>query len=601
MASIVDYLKSIGRPSDFASRSVLAGQQGITNYTGTAEQNLALLGKLQTPRTPPGTYTGGGLTLNVPQPDLSSIESQVKNIQSQIPIIQSAISQLPPVSPTTSDVNIGANVPPTATTTPALSISGEAAARAKILQDTLRQQADEARARADAAQAKIDQYTATQREVLETTKATIPEPLRLGYEEAKQKELYVTKNFEANQKLVDELETLLTEGNELIKQQKEQTGLGAIRNPRINQTISDVNARTGVIEATINARNGQISQAYTMIDRVVDEAKVFRNDQLSYYTNLYNFYENLKDTEGKKLVSLTSDEKSYINAQISLLEQQNNQAQEVSNTIKQAMIDPNTALAYSEAGVTLNDTVEQIKEKLANYAYTREVQQQNDDMALKGYSYLVPGQSTPSGSETITTQDRFGNEKTWYKPKEVKPSDLTPNQQFNAAMDLAKFVSGQTKLSQEVIRNANGLQTLWNNHLSGQREVKSLNAVSQAIITSYAKILDPGSVVRESEYARTPEGLSLLGRADGWLERMKRGGAGLTEKDLQSFVDAVNLLATEAKKQIDSETQRAIDFGKRTGVDTTFVGGGYYSEQSTPQGQTAPPQSVDLSDIDLKF
>ncbi len=50
--SIVDYLKSIGQPSDFASRSRLAAQHGITNYTGTATQNTQLLGILRTQASP---------------------------------------------------------------------------------------------------------------------------------------------------------------------------------------------------------------------------------------------------------------------------------------------------------------------------------------------------------------------------------------------------------------------------------------------------------------------------------------------------------------------------------------------------------------------
>lgn len=45
--SIVDYLKSIGRDSSYAVRKALAAQYGITNYSGTAEQNLALLDKLR--------------------------------------------------------------------------------------------------------------------------------------------------------------------------------------------------------------------------------------------------------------------------------------------------------------------------------------------------------------------------------------------------------------------------------------------------------------------------------------------------------------------------------------------------------------------------
>ncbi|MDD5178319.1 MAG: hypothetical protein PHT54_03520 [Candidatus Nanoarchaeia archaeon] len=45
--SIVDYLKSVGQTSDYASRVKLASQYGISNYMGTADQNLQLLGLLR--------------------------------------------------------------------------------------------------------------------------------------------------------------------------------------------------------------------------------------------------------------------------------------------------------------------------------------------------------------------------------------------------------------------------------------------------------------------------------------------------------------------------------------------------------------------------
>lgn len=51
--SIVDYLKSIGKPSDYASRAALAKQSGISNYTGSAEQNKQLLGLLNKPSPTP--------------------------------------------------------------------------------------------------------------------------------------------------------------------------------------------------------------------------------------------------------------------------------------------------------------------------------------------------------------------------------------------------------------------------------------------------------------------------------------------------------------------------------------------------------------------
>ncbi len=45
--SIVDYLSLAGKPGDFDSRARLAEQNGIANYTGSAEQNLNLLGLLK--------------------------------------------------------------------------------------------------------------------------------------------------------------------------------------------------------------------------------------------------------------------------------------------------------------------------------------------------------------------------------------------------------------------------------------------------------------------------------------------------------------------------------------------------------------------------
>lgn len=45
--SIVDGLNSVGYDSSFASRKILATQLGISNYTGTAEQNLKMINLLK--------------------------------------------------------------------------------------------------------------------------------------------------------------------------------------------------------------------------------------------------------------------------------------------------------------------------------------------------------------------------------------------------------------------------------------------------------------------------------------------------------------------------------------------------------------------------
>lgn len=47
--SIVDYLKSIGTPSDFDSRADLAAKNGISDYSSSADQNIHLLALLKNP------------------------------------------------------------------------------------------------------------------------------------------------------------------------------------------------------------------------------------------------------------------------------------------------------------------------------------------------------------------------------------------------------------------------------------------------------------------------------------------------------------------------------------------------------------------------
>lgn len=63
--SLTDYMKSKGLDASFANRAKLAKQYGITNYEGTAAQNLALLAKLQANEKPAKVNTNNSkLTTN---------------------------------------------------------------------------------------------------------------------------------------------------------------------------------------------------------------------------------------------------------------------------------------------------------------------------------------------------------------------------------------------------------------------------------------------------------------------------------------------------------------------------------------------------------
>ena len=70
---------------------------------------------------------------------------------------------------------------------------------------------------------------------------------------------------------------------------------------------------------------------------------------------------------------------------------------------------------------------------------------------------------------------------------------------------------------------------------------------AQAVLVTFQKVLDPTSVVRESEYARSSAGLALDDRIRGALERLAQGGAGVPLAELEKF-------ARVAREAVEKQT-----------------------------------------------
>jgi len=67
---------------------------------------------------------------------------------------------------------------------------------------------------------------------------------------------------------------------------------------------------------------------------------------------------------------------------------------------------------------------------------------------------------------------------------------------------------------------------------------------AQTVLVTFQKILDPPSVVRESEYMRSAAGQSLLNRIQGYVEQLQKGGAGISIKELEKFYALAKEAAT---------------------------------------------------------
>jgi hypothetical protein len=140
----------------------------------------------------------------------------------------------------------------------------------------------------------------------------------------------------------------------------------------------------------------------------------------------------------------------------------------------------------------------------------------------------------------------------------------------------------------------NGMLTLWNDFVKkGSND--SRIALDQGIVTLYNKILDPGSVVRESEFARTESGQALIKRMQGLMPKLKQGGTGLEIGELREMVEAGEALRNAAEVEfngaIDGYRTSVQDFGD-LGIDLDRVLG-----EST---RTEKPEIAEITGKTLK-
>lgn len=145
------------------------------------------------------------------------------------------------------------------------------------------------------------------------------------------------------------------------------------------------------------------------------------------------------------------------------------------------------------------------------------------------------------------------------------PKELQEQMQKNtdAAFDRAdKFAADPTvKSNAEIKRQYSIMESALASMEDNLKAGKSISTQDQTIVTTFNKILDPGSVVREGEFARTAEGQSLLSRLQGKLQQVVQGGSGSTPDVLREAAMMAREFVTRSnqsfQKKVESEVQKA--------------------------------------------
>jgi len=171
------------------------------------------------------------------------------------------------------------------------------------------------------------------------------------------------------------------------------------------------------------------------------------------------------------------------------------------------------------------------------------------------------------------------------------PSTYTLRQRVDLQQILTRFGNIQAvKDFTEMERYVQGMDAA----MKEAQTTKNFVAVDQTLINAFNKLNDPTSVVRESEYARTKNDISLINRLRGKVGidgKLAVGGAGLTINDREALARMAQRFYVKAKERYDEAYQEASDE-----ADVFMVGEGFRRSRRKKGEQTpttpAPREGV---------
>lgn len=99
----------------------------------------------------------------------------------------------------------------------------------------------------------------------------------------------------------------------------------------------------------------------------------------------------------------------------------------------------------------------------------------------------------------------------------------------------------------------------------------SAPAGSQGVLVTFQKILDPTSVVRESEYARSGSGLPLMSAIEGQWMKIKEGGAKVPVADLEKFVELARKFAKNQAAFANQTKEQIDELAKEYGLNPALI------------------------------
>lgn len=193
-------------------------------------------------------------------------------------------------------------------------------------------------------------------------------------------------------------------------------------------------------------------------------------------------------------------------------------------------------------------------------------------------------------SDLSTQKELLGLQKTQAEIESAKKTSAYTKDQLKDATTLRKeFDTNKAVKNFNILqRSVAGLRQAADISLTGKGRIAS----DQALAVLFQKMLDPDSVVRESEYARTPEGAAMLSKVRAYLPKLQKGGLALINEDRQAIVEMGERLLEEGVKVYNRQYDRFDNIAKSYGTDPKLIFGETLSRiELKPKGEEQPEES----------
>lgn len=436
--SIVDYLKSIGKDASYQARATLASQHGITNYTGSAEQNLQLLNKLKTTTTPTSPIPTS-TTPTQQQQDLSKVLTEIQKRQAagtftpttdQSALIQRAQSTLPSSVTNVNQLGTTPTLPADATSTtyPQVNIIDATSVSDYIQKQQEKLEAERATAQAALSKAGLTGTGTSPQEQLFTgylEKAPVADyrsalttaqseygvtealsDVKLQSEKVAQMKAAI-ENLDLQRQ--NELDVANTRLASMTSIQAEKNAINERYDSQRVKLVGDYNIEAAILAAKSN----NLSEANNLVQYAVQAYTADITAEINRFNNLYSLASDW-------VSSLDAQEKSILDdAKAELERERDLETTRLNNVL-------NLKLQYPNAGINPTDTLEEATAKAEKIATSdaeverkiRQAQLSQLESEASGQIKLTDTQIVTGSQKANMSIDEFKNlsvdEQAWF-------------------------------------------------------------------------------------------------------------------------------------------------------------------------------------------